>query len=248
MNKRQTKPLVTRNQAIYQEFLAKKASKEKNKKAFIVKEVILILLVFGLIYIGINFPAFSSMVKYNWNVTILNKESIPPSQDPRTEPIQLSTTSMLTITKIGVEVPIIWDIPFKDIHDNLDNGVVHYNETAHPGQQGNMFIVGHSSDYSWSKGKYKNIFALLPQLPIGENIKIEYLGKDYTYQVVQKKVIAPTDISVLQPTEDATLTLMTCWPIGTSQKRYITIAKLISPTPDGRQIVYPSILSLPKAR
>jgi hypothetical protein len=43
------------------------------------------------------------------------------------------------------------------------------------------------------------------------------------------KVVAPTDLSVLNQGSDNNLTLITCTPVGTSAKRLIIVARQISP-------------------
>lgn len=250
------KPLITKNQAIFLTHQSKKRVENKvKKKRFIIKELILIILTFLTIFIAANYPAFSALVKYQVNKPTTNKISIakPPVVNPQNNqpviiPIATNESTKISIPKISIEGPIIWDIAFKDIHENLNNGVVHYAETAHPGEYGNMFIVGHSSDYVWSKGKYKNIFALLPKLTTGDQIQITYYNINYVYEVTNTQIVAPTNMTILKPTTDPTLTLMTCWPIGTSQKRYVVRAKLISPSPKGTQSTSPSTLNLPKAR
>lgn len=249
------KPLITRNQAIFFSHQSKhKKTKAKSRKNFIIKELIIIIVTFSIAYILANYPAYSKLAIYwiNGPSPQVQITPIKPTTSPITQPPVIPTYSVaktiMTIPKINVSVPIVWDINFDQIHSNLDNGVVHYVETAHPGEIGNVFIVGHSSDYVWSKGKYKNIFALLPKLSIGDNIYISYQGKEYIYQVYNSKITSPTAIDIIEPTPDAELTLMTCWPVGTSQKRYVVQTKLISPAPVGKQTTSPSILDLPKAR
>ena len=249
------KPLITKNRALYLAHKARKKPTEKiRRRNFMIREICLIIFTFMAVFIISNYPAFSSLSKYWWKNVSVNQSAIVIKQTP--EPVTTTTSipepiiteSKIIIPKIYVEGPIIWDVKFDEIHANLNQGVVQYNESAKPGQIGNVFIVGHSSDFIWSKGKYKNIFALLPKLVNGDQIQILYNNKNYTYQVSETKIVSPTDISIIKPTDDATLTLMTCWPIGTSQKRYVIVAKLISPEPKGKQETYPSILDLPKTR
>jgi HemK-like putative methylase len=71
---------------------------------------------------------------------------------------------MLSIPSLSIEAPIqfIDKADEKTFQAALKNGVVHYPGTALAGEFGNMYIFGHSSDYIWSKGHYKTIFAVLP--------------------------------------------------------------------------------------
>lgn len=137
----------------------------------------------------------------------------------------------LAIPSLGITAPIQYAIQKNEVEFQklLQKGVVHYPNTALPGQIGNMFIFGHSSDYSWSKGSYKTVLALLPKLKKGSEIKIvDNNGYIYTYISKDVLVAAPTDIQWLdQDTKGKRLlTLQTSYPIGTALKRYLVIAEL----------------------
>jgi sortase A len=110
--------------------------------------------------------------------------------------------------------------------------VVHYADTALPGYDGNVAIVGHSSNNIFNKGKYKFAFVLLSRLEPGDTFYLQKGGKRYTYEVYQKKIVKPNDVSVLQPSDrPATATLITCDPPGTSINRLVITGEQISPSP-----------------
>ncbi|MDP3975363.1 MAG: sortase [bacterium] len=112
------------------------------------------------------------------------------------------------------------------IQEALRDGVVHYPYTADPGKFGNVFITGHSSYYPWAKGTYKEVFVLLHKLEVGDEYSIIFRGQEYRYVVREKFEIAPNDISVLeQPVDKKLSTLMTCTPVGTTQRRLIVRAE-----------------------
>ncbi|HVS78819.1 MAG TPA: class D sortase, partial [Candidatus Saccharimonadales bacterium] len=148
----------------------------------------------------------------------------PVSQDPE-----------VIIPKINVEIPVVYGV--NTINDNavetaLENGVVHYADTADPGQDGNAVIVGHSSNNLFNAGKYKFAFVLLHDLVPGDTFYLQKDGKRYTYQVYKKEIVSPTDVSVLGPTNKlATASLITCDPPGTSTNRLVVIGEQISPDP-----------------
>lgn len=139
------------------------------------------------------------------------------------------------IPKINVEIPVIYDQTSIDeaaIENSLQDGVVHYATTSSPGEQGNTVIFGHSSNNILNKGKYKFAFVLLNRLQIGDTFSLTKDGKRYDYRVYERKVVKPTDVSVLGPTDKpATATLITCDPPGTSINRLIVIGEQISPNP-----------------
>lgn len=142
------------------------------------------------------------------------------------------------IPKINVQIPLEFSaksIREGDIQKALESGVVHYPTTAMPGQQGNAAFFGHSSNNIFNPGKYKFAFVLLNELVTGDTF---YLTRDsvaYAYTVIDKKVVEPTEISILDaiPGKTATATLITCDPPGTTLKRLAVIGEQISPNPSG---------------
>ncbi len=129
----------------------------------------------------------------------------------------------LVIPKLNVNVPIVMADTTDEnkVHDELHDGVVHYQGTAIPGEVGNSFITGHSSNYWWDTGKYNYVFALLDKLQAGDQAIIYYNGKKFVYTVRDSIIVPPNDMSVLAPTDTPVLSLMTCTPAGTSLRRLV---------------------------
>jgi LPXTG-site transpeptidase (sortase) family protein len=143
---------------------------------------------------------------------------------------QVHTPNQLVIESLNIAAPVVYpgEISEKAFQQALQNGAVHYPGTALPGEYGNVYIFGHSSDDPWHKGDYKNVFEKLPQIEIGEEIMItDKDGNKFVYEVLETKIIFSNDISVLaQPADQRLLTLQTSYPVGTSQKRFVVIAEL----------------------
>lgn len=139
--------------------------------------------------------------------------------------------SYLKIGKIKVNAPIVFPKTTDEatIQKYLTQGVVHYYGTADPGEVGNTFITGHSSNFWWIKGKYNYVFVNLDKLAKGDQAIIYHNGNKYVYEVKSKVVVAPTDTSVLAGTDTPTLSLMTCTPPGTNWKRLIVKLDQVSP-------------------
>lgn len=168
---------------------------------------------------------------------------IAPSKSITNTPIIIDATAdnavgpapIIIIPKINVEVPVIYDVPTieeKQILAGLDRGVVHYPTTPMPGQIGNVVIVGHSANNIFNRGKYKYVFSLLNRMQEGDTFMLHYYGQRYVYKVYSKKIVKPTEISVLGPAErTSTATLITCDPPGTALNRLVVIGEQISPAP-----------------
>lgn len=140
----------------------------------------------------------------------------------------------VSIDKIGVGAPMVWsnDPEEKKLLADLQNGVSHYPKTASPGQNGNMIISGHSSNFVWAKGDYNHIFKNLNDLEAGDVVKIKNIQQNgrvivYTYKITEKKITTADDQATFEQTDQPTLTLSTCWPIGTNLKRLIVKAEIV---------------------
>lgn len=100
-------------------------------------------------------------------------------------------------------------------------GPAHLSETAIPGSVGNAVIAGHRDTF----------FRHIHSLRYGDDIYILRAGKLFHYVVRVRKVVEPTNLSVLRPTKVGELTLITCYPthaIGPAPQRLIVVAKLVS--------------------
>jgi len=147
----------------------------------------------------------------------------------------------LVIPKLDKNIPIVrpsmdalmhedWKKFEEDIQTALHDGAVHYPGSARPGQAGNFFVTAHSSYYPWDNGKYKDSFARLNDLALGDTYSVYYNGDKHTYRVTAKKEVSPNNVTVLdQPTNKRLATLMTCTPVGTTLRRLIVTAEEIDP-------------------
>ena len=179
--------------------------------------------IFIISFIFLNFPALFRKTNYFVVTDIKNQSFASATPTPSADLSQ----SVLIIPQIQVKAPIIWNVDPDDITNKLEKGVVHYKGTGLPDEVGNTFITGHSSYYSWAQGDYKDVFALLDKLQIGEKIYIQYKGKNLVYQVIKTEVVTPDNVSALNTTNNKTLTLMTCVPVGTNLRRLIVTANQI---------------------
>ncbi|KKU43541.1 MAG: sortase family protein [Berkelbacteria bacterium GW2011_GWA2_46_7] len=175
--------------------------------------------IFAVIFYALNAPAFWQRASFVAKDSIKLPLVAPPAPVINYDP-------EIIISKIGVRAPVIYDASYGQIIERLRNGVVRYEGTANPGQIGNVVIVGHSSDYPWSTGLYKTIFALLDKLTVGDEIVLSHGPNRYVYTVTQTKVVKPTQLEVLGRTPEPTVTLITCYPVGTTLNRLVIVAKL----------------------
>jgi LPXTG-site transpeptidase (sortase) family protein len=93
---------------------------------------------------------------------------------------------------------------------------------AGPGQNGNMVLSGHIS--SPAEGA---VFSKLPELKVGEGVIVATDERQFLYRVVDTKIVTPDEVSVMDPTADATATLITCVPDGVYSHRLVVTARLV---------------------
>lgn len=134
----------------------------------------------------------------------------------------------IVVPKIGANARILANVDAgneKIYLDALQKGVAHAQGTAFPGEGGHIFLFAHSTDYFWNVGSYNAIFYLLNKLENGDIVNIFYKGQRYTYKVIAKEVVDPSQVEYLtrKPNKEF-LTLQTCWPPGTTLKRLLVFA------------------------
>lgn len=112
--------------------------------------------------------------------------------------------------------------------DDLNKSLIQYGGTANPGDYGNTVIFGHSVlPYFFNPKDYKTIFSTLPSLSEGDEIFISSEGITYRYVIEEMHVVGPDDVSILeQKYDDSYLSLITCVPPGTYEKRLWVKARL----------------------
>jgi len=187
------------------------------------------------IYSKITYYFFASEIQEkNTNLGLPISSSANQTVSQTTDPTSaISQESRVIIPKISVDAPIVFPptTDNKTILEAIKNGVAHYPGTTLPGRVGNVFLTGHSSYYWWSGGEYNRVFTLLDKLRANDLVYLHYEGREYIYKIRDSIVVLPSQTEVLKPTSGATLSLMTCTPVGTNLKRLIVRADLISSPP-----------------
>lgn len=143
--------------------------------------------------------------------------------------------ALIKIPKIGVDAVVVEGVEVED----LKKGPGHYPDTAMAGQLGNMVISGHRTTYGAP-------FYRLDELKQGDEIVVFGPNGPFSYLVTETKIVQPTEIGVIAPSDDARVTLTTCHPRFSAAKRLIVVAELQG-TPQGLQETDPGAGELPEA-
>lgn len=174
------------------------------------------------------------------------QELLPMANTPEQSITQIPPLNMsiappddrIIIPRINKNVPIVavstenlikrdWTALESDIQGALQDGVVHYPGTAQAGEKGNVVITGHSSYFPWDPGRFKDVFALLHEIVVGDELIVYHDQKPFRYKVYKTQVVTPDQIEILTQEGDDRLTLITCTPVGTNLKRLIVLAEPI---------------------
>lgn len=185
------------------------------------KHIFIILAIILSTYLLFNTPTLISQTDFLINkktkikkvTKILNRKTYP--------------NNTLMIPGLGISVPInfIKNQEENIILENLKKGIVHFPYTAKPNKIGNSVYIGHSSNFWWNRGEYNSIFSNLNQIKKDDLVFIVYKNKLYKYKTFQTFYINPSDLTIFNQTDNKIITLLTCWPPGTTFTRLAVQAK-----------------------
>jgi LPXTG-site transpeptidase (sortase) family protein len=105
--------------------------------------------------------------------------------------------------------------------EDMLRGFWHFPLSSAPNERGNVVIFGHRFD---KLPPDKNTFYHLDKVKVGDKVSLDYGKENLNYTVIDAFVIEKDDRSVLQDFGDYRLTLITCTPLWTSDKRLVVVA------------------------
>lgn len=123
----------------------------------------------------------------------------------------------IEIPRLGLSVVVAEGID----KTTLLRAVGHIPGTALPGKPGNVGIAGHRDTF----------FRPLRNIHRNDIITLTTSLSEYRYRVVSTRVVGPTEVSVLFPTGNEILTLVTCYPfyfVGAAPNRFIVRAERVA--------------------
>jgi sortase A len=127
--------------------------------------------------------------------------------------------SILRIPAIDVDLVVVEGTDT----ESLKKGPGHYARTAYPWEDhGRVGIAGHRTTYG-------SPFWALDELEAGDRIVLATEYGVFDYRVTGSRIIAPSDGSVLRPTDEPTLVLTTCHPRFSAAQRLVVFADRVDP-------------------
>ena len=197
------------------------------------------LLGLTVIYIEFIEPYFSTQGQQQAAASIqedfAKKAQTNPSELESTELADAQTFGVLYAPRLGADYrrPIAHGTSVESVLNPI--GVGHYKHSAMPHEVGNFALAAHRTTHG---GAFNNI----DQFVVGDKLFVETRWGWYGYEVVGSAVVEPKDFWVVgsNPLEHAglarlpgerLLTLTTCTPRYTAEKRLVVWAKQVSQTP-----------------
>ena len=140
-------------------------------------------------------------------------------------PAKSKAFAVMYVPRLGADFrrPIAEGTGVKEVLNTV--GIRHYTGTALPNEVGNFALASHRTTHG---GAFNHIDTLV----IGDLIYVEYAGGWVTYEVVSSQVVTPHEIWVigsnpLKQEAKKWITLTTCTPRYTSEKRLVVWAKQV---------------------
>jgi sortase A len=129
-----------------------------------------------------------------------------------------SAIARLSIPRIGLAAAVLHGSDDR----TLRRGPGHLENTALPGEPGNVVIAGHRDTF----------FLPLRRVAVGDDIYLATASGRFHYRVAAIDIVGPREVSVLEPTPEPTLTLITCYPfwvLGHAPERFVVRAESVDP-------------------
>lgn len=125
----------------------------------------------------------------------------------------------LQIPAIGVDHPVVQG----DGWEQLKKGIGQHIGSPNPGDKGNLVLSAHNDVFG-------EIFRDLDKLKPGDELIVFTSQRTYTYSVQQSQIVEPTQVEVMSPSQEAVVTLISCYPYMVDNKRYVITAYLQDPS------------------
>jgi sortase A len=121
----------------------------------------------------------------------------------------------ISIPALRVNSPVVQG----DGWEQLKKGVAQHIGSANPGQTGNVVLSAHNDVYG-------SLFRFLDKLAPGDQVILYTQQRQYVYVVTGTVIVEPTQVEVMAPTADPTVTLVSCYPYLVNKQRIVVFAKL----------------------
>lgn len=154
--------------------------------------------------------------------------STPPEPAPAALGVRLQAVAAIPIPTPGPRSPtrivipdinLDWPVVEGDGWEELKQGVGHRVGSVNPGERGNLVLSGHNDVFG-------EPFRDLEKMQVGQPVMVYAGAGTFRYIIKAKRVVAPTDMSVLESSRNPIVTLITCTPYRVDTQRLVLIGEL----------------------
>ncbi|HUS20350.1 MAG TPA: class D sortase [Terriglobales bacterium] len=189
-------------------------------KGFLRQHFPLVLTIVGVFLLGFVGSEYYGMYSEQKRLTQEWEQQNAPAKPGETR-VAHDGLTRVEIPRISLDAIVVEGASRKQ----LKLGPGRITTSARPGEVGNSVITGHRDTF------FRHIY----ELSKGDDILIRRNGEVFRYRVTGKRIVDPSDVSVIKPTKDAQLTLITCYPtyfIGPAPERLVIFSKLEEAKPE----------------
>jgi sortase A len=120
----------------------------------------------------------------------------------------------LIVPKLNLDQTIVQGTDW----EALKQGVGQLQNGANPGDDsGNVVLNAHNDIYG-------ELFRHLDQLEPGDRFQVQTQSDIFTYEITGSEVVEPNAVHVMNPTDDPTVTLISCYPYQVDTQRIVVFA------------------------
>ena len=157
--------------------------------------------------------------------------TFPPTETEVVEPAVGNDPlpQLIIIDALEKKVPVLnpTSRAIADLDHALLSGTVRHPDSATLTDEGNVFILGHSSYLPTVFNKNFQAFNGIQNLTWGDTIRVQSSDTEYVYRVQEVYQAKASDVFVPNTPGEARLTLATCNTFGSKEDRFIVEAVLI---------------------
>jgi len=180
------------------------------------KKLAVFLAVTGVLALGYCVYSYVEARLYQSKAALELEVKVPVPAEPavRPHPAEGSVIAKLDIARLELSTVVVEGTG----DSQLRVAAGHIRGTSPPGEGGNSGVAAHRDTF----------FRALRSVRIDDVISVKTHDREIEYRVVSTKIVSPKDVQVLAPTEQETLTLVTCYPfnyVGAAPSRFIVRAE-----------------------
>ncbi len=209
---------------------------KKSKLSFYIVNFVFLISLWYFLYLYI--PLIKSMATFYLSSDTTNyAENISLMEDKKEEILVVKEIFEyeINIPKIQAKAKVKTKVSPYNIDEYMavlkNNTVAQAKGSDTPGSgAGSMsYLFAHSTEANINMVRKNAVFYLLEKLEIDDEVFVNIEDDTYRYVIYDKKIVEAKELQYLNYREEneEIIIMQTCWPLGTSWKRYLVFAKRV---------------------